>query len=595
MFFEAFSDQLYKEAGDRADSVVEMLRNRQRRKRWLRPGAHERFVRTLPEKTAAIAPLARMAATGAIAKTVGMKSPGSMLMERVREGGVDRDTKPDKKDKPLKAGSRSYPTPQSSNVAGYRYDASARTLHVTYKSGGTYTYKNVPPSVFKALRRNKSVGKTIHKRVKSKGYDYEKTANDPVKETINLHGIPICLEWREGDKRKYYNHDPLKPKSNGSVDYDQKMKADYGYVKGVIDADGEELDVYVGPNRESEKVFVLEKMRRTDNSFDENKVMLGYDSMAEAKKSYLQHQGKDEMGKVTEMTVPVFKAKFMSAAAKAKFKKHAFWGTPSQLAAMLTLEAARRTPVGIATAIASRFAGGDARQNVGAGVGGFTGGLAGELLSGRRGRVMALSALIGGFFGHHVLKKEASGDMLAYFRDNPDKLREKQKRDKAKEKRKNSPEGRANRAAWRKRLGTMRKKADVAKRTLTIDGLTMKFECEKGDIRFKGKPHERKMLDCYGYMPGTYGKGADGECIDVYANPDLVKGDTLGPVYKVRQLKKETGEYDEDKFMVGYGSAAEAKKAFLRNMPSWAFGSMTSMSIDEFRKLVSQERKAVAA
>jgi len=144
-----------------------------------------------------------------------------------------------------------------------------------------------------------------------------KHANDPIKEVVKVHGMPIALEWRKGETRKYFNHDPLKRSSTGTIDYDQKMKADYGYVKGVIDADGEELDVYLGPNRESERVFVLEKMRRTDNSFDENKVMLGYDSLAEAKKSYLQHQGKDEMGKVTEMTLPAFRAKFLR---KNKFK-----------------------------------------------------------------------------------------------------------------------------------------------------------------------------------------------------------------------------------------------------------------------------------
>lgn len=152
----------------------------------------------------------------------------------------------------------------------------------------------------------------------AKGFAYElrvaaeKVANDPVKEKLILHGIPLALEWRKGEVRKYFNHNPLKKKSTGTIDYNKKMKADYGYVRGIIDADGEELDVYLGPNRESEKVFVLEKLRNTDNSFDENKIMLGYDSMAEAKKSYLQHQGKDEMGKVRELTLAQFKKEFMS-------------------------------------------------------------------------------------------------------------------------------------------------------------------------------------------------------------------------------------------------------------------------------------------
>ena len=139
-----------------------------------------------------------------------------------------------------------------------------------------------------------------------------------------------------------------------------------------------------------------------------------------------------------------------------------------------------------------------------------------------------------------------------------------------------------SKAAW------MLKKASAVKRTCTIDGLTMRIEFDKGDVRFKGAPHERKVLDCYGHMPGTYGKGLDGEAIDIYVNPELEKGMPLGPVFKVTQLKKGTGEVDEEKFMLGYDSAADAKKAFLRNMPNWAFGSMTSMDPKAFRKLVGQ-------
>lgn len=139
-----------------------------------------------------------------------------------------------------------------------------------------------------------------------------KEANDPIKEKLTLHGIPLALEWRKGEVRKYFNHNPLKKKSTGTIDYNKKMEADYGYVRNVMDADGEELDVYIGPNRDSEKIFVLEKLRSSDASFDENKIMLGYDSMAEAKKSYLRHQDKDEMGKVREITLAQFKKEFLS-------------------------------------------------------------------------------------------------------------------------------------------------------------------------------------------------------------------------------------------------------------------------------------------
>lgn len=69
---------------------------------------------------------------------------------------------------------RSRVTPQSSAVRGYSYDPSSQALTVTFKSGQTYRYKDVPEEVHRALNRSKSVGTTIHKRVKAGGYEYEK-------------------------------------------------------------------------------------------------------------------------------------------------------------------------------------------------------------------------------------------------------------------------------------------------------------------------------------------------------------------------------------------------------------------------------------
>lgn len=136
------------------------------------------------------------------------------------------------------------------------------------------------------------------------------------------------------------------------------------------------------------------------------------------------------------------------------------------------------------------------------------------------------------------------------------------------------------------------KLAGIAKKQITCQGVTLKLEHLKGDVRSgtngsTGESWSRKMHDHYGYVPGTSGKGADGKAIDVYLNPDEGSRDEACHVYKIRQ-KKRTGEYDEDKFMVGYSSADAAKKAFLRNMPEWAFGSMNSVPLTSFKKLVGQ-------
>jgi hypothetical protein len=71
------------------------------------------------------------------------------------------------------AAAQTHLTPASSNVSGYSYDPATKALRVTYKSGGTYEYKDVDPKIFRAMRRNKSVGKSINKLVKP-NYEYEK-------------------------------------------------------------------------------------------------------------------------------------------------------------------------------------------------------------------------------------------------------------------------------------------------------------------------------------------------------------------------------------------------------------------------------------
>lgn len=208
--------------------------------------------------------------------------------------------------------------------------------------------------------------------------------------------------------------------------------------------------------------------------------------------------------------------------------------------------------------------------------------------------------------------KTANGDMWQYYADNPEKLRAKRERDRKKAQSKTASlqirqwgretirdliekfvelrEGTGRRLRHRKHASapsgvdaivtsfrSMRKIAGVAKKQITWQGLRMKIEHEPGDIRSgtskAGKTWERTMYDSYGYIPGTKGKAADGDAIDVY----FAKEPEDGPVFKVRQLKKDTGEYDEDKFMVGFGSEENAKKAYLRHMPSWALGDISSV------------------
>ena len=64
------------------------------------------------------------------------------------------------------------------------------------------------------------------------------------------------------------------------------MPADYGYIRRTTGADGEQIDCYVGPNPDAPIAWVIKQRDLRTGGFDEHKVMLGFDSEAEAVGAY---------------------------------------------------------------------------------------------------------------------------------------------------------------------------------------------------------------------------------------------------------------------------------------------------------------------
>lgn len=118
---------------------------------------------------------------------------------------------------------------------------------------------------------------------------------------------------------------------------------------------------------------------------------------------------------------------------------------------------------------------------------------------------------------------------------------------------------------------------------IKFQGMDISIENKKGSYR-KGKDkngHEWKikMKYSYGYARKTEGK--DGDKLDVYVGDN----ENAKFVYVIHQNDPDSGQYDEDKCMLGFNSKEEAKKAYLAHYdrPGF-FGSMTEMSIEEFKK-----------
>lgn len=118
--------------------------------------------------------------------------------------------------------------------------------------------------------------------------------------TIDYQGLHIKVENRKGSVRKGTDPD--------GKEWKTKMIYPYGYISRTKAADDEHVDCFVGDDRESDKVFVVHQVVPETGEYDEDKVMLGFDSATEAKQAYLKHYDSPKFfGSMTEMTFERFK------------------------------------------------------------------------------------------------------------------------------------------------------------------------------------------------------------------------------------------------------------------------------------------------
>ena len=119
-----------------------------------------------------------------------------------------------------------------------------------------------------------------------------------------FQGLPISIENRKGSKRHWY--DPHN-KTEGTT----TMEFPYGYIRGTLGTDGDHVDVYVGDDKEADKVFVITQMKAPSfKEVDEQKCMLGFSSGKEAKAAYIRHYNNPKFfGKMKTMAMDEFKSK----------------------------------------------------------------------------------------------------------------------------------------------------------------------------------------------------------------------------------------------------------------------------------------------
>ena len=125
-------------------------------------------------------------------------------------------------------------------------------------------------------------------------------AGNYAKGHTRIQGMDITIENPKGSTRKGTDESGKK--------WSVELKNSYGYFKKTTGKDGDQIDVFIGPNPEKGKVFIVDQVN-TDGSFDEHKAVVGVDNIDEAEKAYLSNYSKGwkGMGAITEVPIDTFK------------------------------------------------------------------------------------------------------------------------------------------------------------------------------------------------------------------------------------------------------------------------------------------------
>lgn len=133
--------------------------------------------------------------------------------------------------------------------------------------------------------------------------DAQKESGNYKKGHIKFGGYDYTIENPKGSTRSGKDAD--------GKEWKVIMHDTYGYIRGKFGKDGDHLDMFINDKADLDNwngdVFVVDQVN-PDGSFDEHKVMYGYDSMDDAKKAYLANysDGWQGLGNITGVSKDEF-------------------------------------------------------------------------------------------------------------------------------------------------------------------------------------------------------------------------------------------------------------------------------------------------
>lgn len=129
--------------------------------------------------------------------------------------------------------------------------------------------------------------------------DKQKEAGNYKKGHVQVGVFDITIEQPKGSVRSGVD-------ANGNK-WETTMQNTYGYIRGTEGVDGDHIDVFLSDDIDGwngRRVFVVDQYNE-DGSFDEHKVMLGFNSQEDAEAAYFANYDKDWAKKHKTVVTPV--------------------------------------------------------------------------------------------------------------------------------------------------------------------------------------------------------------------------------------------------------------------------------------------------
>lgn len=141
---------------------------------------------------------------------------------------------------------------------------------------------------YKPAQRKRGDEQGAEFRSMTPGFDSFASRTDDSKPCVCIvskHGFDIGLQYRPGDMR-----------------HGRKLTVGYGHIRGVRGADGMSADVYLGPDLDSDRVFVVRQLDYDTGEFDEHKIMMGFNNLQKAEQAYKKNMTAKMFGGIREIT-----------------------------------------------------------------------------------------------------------------------------------------------------------------------------------------------------------------------------------------------------------------------------------------------------